>query len=190
MNFKNEEEFLDHINRCQKILYMIFKIIFILIFAIFVYQIINQISLTFENNKERNRTKNIIQRSRNNDEYSNNNINLFSNSIVNKDNNIPDIYKNGLQNFLFYENVYFNSFEIFKKMRNKYFSLSYINYNFSREFGIVKLEYIVGLYDQNKTLLTPSELALYNNLHFACFIETENKKTINSLITRRISNLV
>ena len=181
MNFKNEEEFLDYINRCQKILYMIFKIIFILIFAIFVYQIINQISLTFENNKERNRTKNIIHRSRNNDEYSNNNINLFNNSIVNKDNNIPDIYKNGLQNFLFYENVYFNSFEIFKKMRNKYFSLSYINYNFSREFGMVKLEYIIGLYDQNKTLLTPSELALYNNLHFACFIETENKKTINSL---------
>ena len=180
MFFKNEEEFLDYINRCQKILYMIFKIIFIIIFAIYVYQIINQINLSIDKNKGSNAINNIL-----NIGNSNININSFNNSFANQNinnNNIPDIYNNNnLQSIIFYENVIFNSFQIFKNLRNKFFSLSYLNYNFSREFDMVKMEYIIGIYDQDKTLLIPSDLALYQNLHFVCFIETDTKKTINSL---------
>ena len=166
MFFKNEEEFLDYINRCQKILYMIFKIIFIIIFAIYVYQIINQINLSIDKNKGSNAINNIL-----NIGNSNININSFNNSIANQNNNIPDIYNNNLQSIIFYENVFFNSFQIFKNLRNKFFSLSYLSYNFSREFDMVKMEYIIGIYDQDKTLLIPSDLALYQNLHFVCFIE-------------------
>ena len=181
MNFKNEEEFLDYINRWQKILYMIFKIIFILIFAIFVYQIINQINLSFEKNKRSNAINNNIYMGQINGGNSNINLNSLSNSLTIQNNNNPDLYKNNLQSIIFYENVFFNSYEIFKRVRNKYFSLSYINYNFSKEFDMVKMEYIMGIYDQNKTLLLPSDLSLYQNLHFVCFIETENKKIIHSL---------
>ena len=181
MIFKNEEEFIDYINRCQQKLYMIFKIIFIIIFAIFVYQIINQINLSYEKIKGSNPINNNLYMGLINEGNSNININSFNNSIANQKNKIPDINNNNLQSIIFYENVFFNSFQIFKMMRNKYFSLSYINYNFSKEYEMVKLEYIIGIYDQNKTLLIPSELSLYQNLHFSCFLETDNKKTVNSL---------
>ena len=191
MNFKNDVEFLDNLDRWQKILYMIFKIIFILIFAIFVYQIINQVNLTFEKNKviiENNNinntnTNNIIPNEPNNNEILKiNSIDNSNKTIAYKNNSIVDIYnKKIFQSFLYYENVFFNSFDIFRNMRKLFFTITYINYTFSEEFNMVKLEYIVGLYDQNKTLLYPSDLSLYNNLHFACFIETEKKKTVNSL---------
>ena len=139
MNFKNDVEFLDTLDRWQKILYMIFKIIFILIFAIFVYQIINQVNLTFEKNKEiiennninniNTNTNNIIPNEPNNNEILKiNSIDNSNKTIAYKNNSIVDIYnKKIFQSFLYYEKVFFNSFDILRNMRKLFFNITYIN---------------------------------------------------------------
>ena len=46
---------------------------------------------------------------------------------------------------------------------------------------MVKVEYIIGLYDENKTLLFPSDMTLFEDLHFACYLELSKKRSVNSL---------
>ena len=59
----------------------------------------------------------------------------------------------------------------------KFFSLNDIKYYFSFKFNIVKVQYNIGFYDINRNLILPSDLALYNKLHFSCHFE-QNKKNI------------
>ena len=116
----------------------------------------------------------------------NNNIVSYNNNSITKsqNNNLATSNNSNInffQNLINYENIFFNSFDIFRVARKIYFNMLNINYTFSEKFNIVKLEYIIGLYDENKTLLIPSEMTLYKDLHFACFLELENGKIVNSL---------
>ena len=94
---------------------------------------------------------------------------------------INNIFKNDMQRLISYKNIKFNSFNIYKEIENKFFKFLNLNYTFSKKFNLVKLEYSIGFYDENQTLLSPSEMTLYNSLHFACFLELSNNITINSL---------
>lgn len=56
----------------------------------------------------------------------------------------------------------------------KYFSISNIHYSFSYKYDIVKVEYNIGIYDEKKNLIYPSDVSLYFNLKVFCFLEINN----------------
>ena len=57
---------------------------------------------------------------------------------------------------------------------SEYFALIDINYTFSFQFQIVKIEYYIGFYDKYNNLIFPSDLTLYKNIHVFCYIEIPN----------------
>ena len=61
-------------------------------------------------------------------------------------------------------------------MKIKYFSISNIHYSFSYKYDIAKIEYNIGIYDEKKNLVYPSDLSLYFNLNVFCFFEINNIK--------------
>ena len=79
---------------------------------------------------------------------------------------------------------YFNNkFDMFKFSRNYsdkyiYFNLTYINYSFSLKYNLVKVVYRIGFYTKNNIFISPSDLALYYNLHMICF-STNLKENIS-----------
>ena len=149
---------------------------------LFIYQInnkmkiISQIKKRWISLKLKKKTENI-----------NDNLNNYNNSLVRENNYSLEEFSinNGnisdLQNLLTYKWNFSYSFNTSKFLKNKYFKILKKNYVFSSKYRLVKLEYVIGFFDQNKNLLTPPEMTLYNNLHFACFLETLDNKTVNSL---------
>ena len=162
-------------------LFIIYKIICILLAIKLLQLIINKIKT--ETGKTQEINKRIISFPPNNGTEKINTIN--NNSLINLNNNLNNTInnetKNDMQKLLSYKHISSNSFEIFKELQIKYFKIIDTNYFFSIKYHKVKLEYIVGFYDQNQNLLSPSEMTLYNDLHFACFLELSNKEIINSL---------
>jgi CDP-glycerol glycerophosphotransferase (TagB/SpsB family) len=196
-DFNEEEE--THKDNIQKAFVLIIKALLLVLFILFAYQLFNRINNRNLKNEEIIK-QNITSFIQNNKTEKRNNALLNFTNIINSidishnTNNISlsiDINKsstldinnpnNKLINFVSYEYNYFNSFNIFKIMKQKYFKIININYTFSETFNLVKLKYMIALYDENKTLIIPSDLSLYDDLHFACFIEIENRKIINSL---------
>ena len=170
----------------KKKFFILYKIICILLFMkllqLFIYQInnkmkiISQIKKRWISLKLKKKTENI-----------NDNLNNYNNSLVRENNYSLEEFSinNGnisdLQNLLTYKWNFSYSFNTSKFLKNKYFKILKKNYVFSSKYRLVKLEYVIGFFDQNKNLLTPPEMTLYNNLHFACFLETLDNKTVNSL---------
>ena len=58
--------------------------------------------------------------------------------------------------------------------RLSYFNFSNLNYNFSLKFRSIKIEYKIGFYNNNKNLIEPSYLTLYNKLHVFCELKLIN----------------
>ena len=100
-----------------------------------------------------------------------------------------------LENYIFYKKP-FNDFIINNKnnlipldnylllnypdqdlIKLKYYNISDLHYNYSYKFKSIKIEYKIGFYDINKTLIDPSFITLYNKLHIIC-----NFKVINNNI--------
>ena len=69
-----------------------------------------------------------------------------------------------------YPNKYLTRFE--------YFNVSNINYNYSLKYKLIKIEYKIGFFDDNKMIINPSSLALYNNLHILCELKIINSNII------------
>ena len=82
--------------------------------------------------------------------------------------------------FIAYDNVDFNSMWIYNIFKNKYFNISYLNYAYSEEYKKVKFEFLFGIYNQNKTLIEPSDFSLYTGFTVLCLIKV-NKTIIYSL---------
>ena len=78
--------------------------------------------------------------------------------------------------FFVHDDFYFNSMLIFNTFKNKYFNITYLNYTFSSKFSKVKLEFILGIYDKNKTLIHPSDFTLYNQMSVSCFMIINDTK--------------
>lgn len=105
--------------------------------------------------------------------------NLFNNTHINNNNNNSNIkyieskkiMKFNNNNISILKNKYFlfysNSHQIF-------FNISVFNFSFSFKFGISTLEYYIGFYEKN-SLIYPSDLSLYKNLHIFCNINRKNR---------------
>ena len=65
----------------------------------------------------------------------------------------------------------------------KYLQISKIKYDFSFKYKIIKIEYKIGFYDNNKNLISPSDITLYNKLHIICHFEeiNNNNNIIDSI---------
>ena len=81
----------------------------------------------------------------------------------------------------------FNEFSlsnIFKNTNNKriFFNLTSISFSFDQINNIIKTDFMIDFYDQNKDIIIPSDLALYNQLHINCImIDLSNSAVITSL---------
>ena len=62
--------------------------------------------------------------------------------------------------------------------RFEYLNISNITYNYSLKYNSIKFEYKVGFLDDNKMIINPSYLALYNNLHVLCELKIINSNII------------
>jgi hypothetical protein len=82
--------------------------------------------------------------------------------------------------FIAYDNADFNTMWIYDIFKNKYFNISYLNYAYSEEYKKVKFEFLFGIYNQNKTLIEPSDFSLYTGFTVLCLIKV-NKTIIYSL---------
>ena len=59
--------------------------------------------------------------------------------------------------------------------QNKYYKSINIYYLYSFTFNMVKVEYNIGIFDENKNLISPSDLPLYDDLHIFCHFDIINK---------------
>ena len=84
-------------------------------------------------------------------------------------------------NFNFNENLFpFNKFETGEN--DTYFNITKIDYSFSYEFGMVKVEYLIGMYDKKNKLIVPSDLGFYYNLHLMCNFQVPSSNlTVDSM---------
>ena len=73
----------------------------------------------------------------------------------------------------------FNQYFKFNDLEIKYFDISLINYSFSFIFKVVKIEYYICFYDENKNIIPPSYL-FFHDLQLMCHIQKQNI-TIDSL---------
>ena len=76
----------------------------------------------------------------------------------------------------------FNNYFKYLVYAGSYLNIMEIKYEFSFSFNLVRVEYILGFFENNN-LIVPSDLALYKNLRLICYIEILNNKKliINSL---------
>lgn len=90
-----------------------------------------------------------------------------SNKIVKSEN-----YKNSNLNDE-NKNLFNNKFIYLKKMFNKINNLKIkdIRYWYSYKYKIVKIEFNIGLYDEEENLIPPSDISLYSNISILCNIE-------------------
>jgi CDP-glycerol glycerophosphotransferase (TagB/SpsB family) len=113
----------------------------------------------------------------------NNNINNYNNNSNIQNNQIPTAFNTSNSNmikFFVYDDFYFNSMFIFNTFKNKYFSITSLNYAFSNKFSKIKFEFYFGIFDKNKNLIYPSDFTLYNKMSVLCVVGV-NETTIYSL---------
>ena len=113
----------------------------------------------------------------------NNNINNYNNNSNIQNNQIATAFNTSDSNmikFFVYDDFYFNSMFIFNTFKNKYFSITSLNYTFSNKFSKIKFEFTFGIFDKNKNLIYPSDFTLYNKMSVLCIMNT-NETTIYSL---------
>ena len=182
MEEKNENE---NSNILINTALIIIKIALVILFILFVHHIYLKIQNNIPKGKEAGQNvKTNLDKNKIETKDNDNNVVSLNNSLIKSENNNSEANNNNLisfQNLITYDNIIFNSFDIFKAVKKMYFSLLDMNYTFSEEFNMVKLEYIMGFYDENKSLLIPSDMTLVNDLHFAFFLELSKKKIVNSL---------
>ena len=86
-----------------------------------------------------------------------------------------------LINFKKYNLTFSSNENILNIFENKYFSISNMRYSSSYKYDIAKVEYNIGIYDEDQNLIYPSDLSLYHNLNVFCFCELSNNIKIHSL---------
>ena len=106
----------------------------------------------------------------------------FNFSIDNnkKINNFVNINKIKNNKFNFYE---INQSFINDNSNIKYYKILNFKYSFSLRFKKVKIEYNIYFFDQNKKIITPTNI-LYNDLQITCYF-----KVINDINLESISNI-
>ena len=192
----DDEEYDEEINEKIYIIVEVFKIIIVLIFIFVIYRLRDKdndefnlkIFLDSKNKTINSKNENssyVLNISLNGINTSSNNseINISTNNFVEAANNIITKEIENIPNFNFGHLIEISKYNkisaqslihIFGDIIT-YFNMTYINYILSPKFNRTKLEFNLGLYDNEKNLRSPSDLTLQYNLKFICFM------TINEL---------
>ena len=97
-------------------------------------------------------------------------------------NNISKKTEDNYENFVKTNLVSQGEVMPFSYFENISYKIDKINYTYSKNYTIVKIEYMLSIYDKQKNLIYPSDFRLYNGFHVSCFLEIyNNNKTIYSL---------
>ena len=105
-------------------------------------------------------------------------ISLLSNKEYNKNNlfliNNDNTHANNYNDLLLYYN---------QKIDNSlFFNVTSLNYYLSFKYEIIKIEFKIKFYDENKNVFEPSDLTLYKNLTIICHMELKDSNiSIDSL---------
>ena len=67
-----------------------------------------------------------------------------------------------------------NLFNMHNYFENKYSKLEQANYTYSKKYNITKIDFTIGVYNEEKNIIYPSDLSLYNDVHVSCFLEIKN----------------
>ena len=59
-----------------------------------------------------------------------------------------------------------------------YFNITRVNYEFSLKYNLIRMEYDIRFYEENDTLISPSDFALYKELQIICVLEIIDPMTI------------
>jgi CDP-glycerol glycerophosphotransferase (TagB/SpsB family) len=74
-----------------------------------------------------------------------------------------------------------NLFNMYQYFNKKYSKLEQANYTYSNKYNITKVDYTIGVYNEEKYLIYPSDLSLYNDVHVTCFLEIQNDTNITEI---------
>ena len=180
-----EEEYLYHkLNIATKIIkFSLIAIIIIVIYNLRDKDITEENDLNLNQNDEQNNitlNKSLdidVNNINNNNDKKNSNNQTKINIITHKVN----IINGELIKISEYDNMIYQNYPSdFQKV--VYFNMPFINYSFSNIFNKTKLEYNIGIYNENGKLYSPSDLTLHYDLKFICFLEIPNlKQTIYSI---------
>ena len=91
--------------------------------------------------------------------------------------------KNNINDILYFNNPICSfSFDKLNNKKDICFKLSNLSYIFNFRFNIIQVEYNILFYYKNLSLITPSDLSLYYDLHLICHIkDVESNIIIDSL---------
>ena len=181
---EEDEDYDEVINDKSIIIIKLFKIISILIMLLFIFKLRekNIIDIEETNSKVyidlKNKTSKIFNITNNNSkellnikisdkrDSMNNSSNIINISTYQVENYINNDHLIKIIEYINYHSKYYSL--VFPKIT--YFNITYINYILSPKFNRTKLEYNIGLFDEEKKLNTPSDLTLYHDITFLCFI--------------------
>lgn len=97
-------------------------------------------------------------------------LNLFEeiklNLLDNKNPNLVKFNKFSLSNYF--------SINLNKKI---FFNLTSISFSFDSDNNIIKTDFTIGFYDENKDIIIPSDLTLYYNFHIYCIMNDLSHST-------------
>ena len=68
-----------------------------------------------------------------------------------------------------------NLFDMYKYFENKYNKIEQANFTYSTKYNLTKIDYTIGVYNEDKYLIHPSDLSLYNDVHVSCILEILNE---------------
>ena len=74
--------------------------------------------------------------------------------------------------FVDYENLEFNSVNIFKYFRKKFFNISRISFDYDGNSNKSKIEFTLGIYEEDKNLIKPKNNS--KNTKYKCFQKSKN----------------
>ena len=57
-----------------------------------------------------------------------------------------------------------------------YINLTELKYVYSVKSNVIKINYQIGVFDDNKNIILPSDLILYYNMHIFCYIKIKDEK--------------
>lgn len=69
-----------------------------------------------------------------------------------------------------------------------FFNLTSISFSFDSVNNIIKTEFTIGFYDENKDVIFPSDLTLYYNIHIYCIMKDFSHSTIITSLPNILSN--
>ena len=112
----------------------------------------------------------------------------IQNIVENKKSKEMNLSEYNMTNIIVYDDSYFNSLSIFYFFKKKFFNITYFNYFYSEKFQKVKLVFDFGIFDQNKTLIEPSDFTLFHKFIPLCFMKVKKPKNIIYSLPKIVEN--